>query len=144
MHRTQRVTVGSVMTTDLLTVQRHETLDLAALVMDRRRIRQLIVVDDDGLFLGLVSYRALLRLLADQRAGDLEEGVAVGGYMDPDVLTVTPGTPLQDAIRLMLAQDRSVIPVVEDGRVIGILSEHDVVRVTAGFLEPMQENAPGA
>lgn len=139
-----RETVGGVMTTELQTVAPDERLDLAALVMDRRRIRQLIVVDDDGRLLGLVSYRALLRLVAAHRAGEIEEGGLVGEVMDPDPLTVRTDTALRDAVRLMLEQNISAVPVLEGDRVAGLLSEHDVVRYTGELLETGSPPGPGA
>ena len=97
MHRTGRFTVGSVMTTDVLSVGRSEPLDLAALAMDQRRIRQLVVLEDDGRLAGLVSYRALLRLVASHRADEIAEGGPVSGFMDADPVTVDPGTALRHA-----------------------------------------------
>lgn len=140
MNRADRFTVRGVMTTDLFTVKRGELLDLAALVMDRRRIRQLLVVDDDGCLLGVVSYRAILRLMTEYQPGDSRAGVTVDAYMESDPVTVTPDTPLRDAIRTMLEAGVSVVPVVEQRRAVGVLSEHDVVGVARGLLE----RAPGA
>lgn len=122
------------MTTDLLTVSPTDRLDLAALVMDRRGIRQLLVVDEAGRLLGLVSYRALLRLVATHRAGDIEDCGPVEAFMVPDPVTVSPGTLLTDAIQVMLDRNVSVVPVVDGDRVVGILSEHDVVRVAGRLL----------
>lgn len=137
-----RATVGGVMTTELQTVAPDERLDLAALVMDRRRIRQLLVVDDDGRLLGLVSYRALLRLVAAHRAGEIEAGGLVREFMDPEPLTVTKDTPLREAVRLMLEREVSAVPVLDDDRVAGLLSEHDVVRFTGELMESGSPSAP--
>lgn len=134
MDRTDPQTVGDVMTTDLLTVGPDERVDLAAVVMDRRHIRQLLVVDDDGLLLGLVSYRALLRLLTARRTGEIDERGPVRPFMAADPVVVTAATPLRDAIRVMLERDLSAVPVVEEGRPVGILSEHDVVDVARRLL----------
>lgn len=128
-------TAGSVMTTDLLTVGPAERLDLAALMMDRRAIRQLLVVDPDGRLLGIVSYRALIQLLSARRAAEIEGGGLVREFMEPDPVTVSPTTPLRDVIRLMLEEEVSAVPVVDEGSVVGIVSEHDVVRVAGGLLE---------
>lgn len=122
------------MTTDLLTVGPDERLDLAAMVMDQRRIRQLLVVDDADRFLGLVSYRALLRLLAEQ-AEAVDDDVSVRAFMDADPPTVGPGTSLRHAIELMIEERVSALPVVEDGKAVGILSEHDIFRVTGNLLQ---------
>ena len=123
------------MTTELLTVGPGERLDLAGLLMERSRIRQLVVVDADGGLLGLVSYRALLRLLAARRSETLEEGGLVEEFMIRDPVTVTPATPLRDAVRLMLEHEVSALPVVDDGRVVGILSEHDITTVARALLD---------
>lgn len=141
---TDRPTVGSAMTTELLTVAPDDRLDLAGLLMERRRIRQLVVVDHDGRLLGLVSYRAILRLLAARRAGEIEEGGRVDAFMVPDPVTVTTATPLREAIRLMLEHDVSAVPVVDGHRVVGILSEHDVARVAGELLAeaPRRTDAP--
>lgn len=135
MSRADRFTVRGVMTTDLCTVKRGEPLDLAALVMARRRVRQLLVVDDDGCLLGVVSYRAILRLMTEYQPGDSQAGVTVDAYMEPDPVTVTPDTMLRDAIRTMLEAGVSVVPVVEQRRAVGVLSEHDVVRLAWRLLE---------
>lgn len=121
------------MTTELVTVDPDERLDLAGLIMQQRRIRQLLVVDDEGRLLGLVSYRALLRLLA-HRVRAVDECGSVRAFMDPDPVTVTPTTPLRQAIRMMLERRVSAVPVVDDEKVVGILSEHDVARLTGSLL----------
>ena len=144
MNRADRFTVRRVMTTDLFTVEPGERLDLAAMVMDRRRIRQLLVVDDDGGLLGVVTYRAILRLLTDYQPGTQREGVTVDAYMESEPVTVTPDTALRDAIRTMLEAGVSVVPVVERGRAVGVLSEHDVVRVARGLLEQVPSPASGS
>lgn len=144
MGRTQPHTVGGVMTTALHTVGPDHRLDLAALVMDEQRVRQLVVVDDDGALLGMVSYRALVKLVAAHRAGELGEGGAVSECMDPDPVSVQPTTRLKDAIRIMLDHQVSAVPVLDEGRVVGIVSEHDVMRMTAGLLELGPDALTGA
>lgn len=131
------------MTTDLLTVGPDERLDIAAMVMEQRRIRQLLVVDDAERFLGLVSYRALLRLLAEQ-AGEMGDDVAVRAYVDRDPPTVTPRTPLREAIQLMLEERVSALPVVVGGNAVGILSEHDIFRVAGSLLQRPTEGGGDA
>lgn len=129
-------TVADAMTAEVLTVGPGERLEPAGLLMERSRVRQLVVVDDDGGLLGLLSYRALLRLLAARRSGNLEAGGRVEEFMIRDPITVTPATPLREAVRLMLEQEVSALPVVDDDTVVGILSEHDVTTVAATLLDP--------
>ena len=66
------VTIEQLMTTDLVTVAEDDPIELAANLMDWHRIRQVLVEDDGHRLIGLVSYRAMLRLLArgvDARTG---------------------------------------------------------------------------
>ena len=64
------VTVEQLMTTDLVTVAPDDPVELVANLLDWHRIRQVLVEESDGTFVGLVSYRAILRLLA--AGGDCE------------------------------------------------------------------------
>ena len=128
------VTVGQVMSTELRTVAPDERLDLAALVMEEGGVRQLLVVEDGRRLVGLVSYRDLLRLMTAHRTGEIEAGGLVQEFMDPDPVTMTPDAALGDAVRIMITREVTAVPVVEDDRVVGILSEHDVVRVAGELL----------
>ncbi len=127
-------TVGGVMSTRLLTVGPDAALEHAERIMEQRHVRQLVVMDHGQRLLGLLSYRAILRtFVASPEA--LEQGI-VNDLLTRDPPTVTADTPLRDAVRLMLDQDVSVLPVTDaDRRVVGILSEHDVARVLGTLLE---------
>src|SRR3954462_5308338 len=66
-------TVGQFMSTDLFTVQPDDLIGLAASVMDWQHVRHVPVENDEGKLVGLLSHRALLRLLAQGRAGNQGE-----------------------------------------------------------------------
>jgi CBS domain-containing protein len=128
-------TVAEVMTTVLQTVPLDSRLDRAARIMDRHGVRQILVVDEKGRLAGLVSYRALLRVVASGRLDELERGVAVRDVMEVPPLRFTPATPLLDAIRMMMKERISAAPVLEDDRPVGIVSEHDVVALAHRLLD---------
>jgi CBS domain-containing protein/gamma-glutamylcysteine synthetase len=124
------------MTTSLFTVHEDESLDLAAFLMDRQHIRHVLVEDDEHRLVGLVSYRSLLRLLAN---GELEGegiGIPVRGVMEPDPLTVSPETLTREAIELMRTRRISCLPVVSDGKLVGIVSERDFLSLAYRLLAP--------
>jgi CBS domain-containing protein/gamma-glutamyl:cysteine ligase YbdK (ATP-grasp superfamily) len=133
-------TVGQFMTTDLFTVQPGDLVDFAASLMDWEHIRHVPVEDNQGKLVGLVSHRALLRLVAEGKGSEFEP-VAVSSIMRTDPLTVEPGTKTLEAIRLM--QDRRVgcLPVVEDGKLVGIVTERDLVFVAAKLVEEQLKNS---
>ncbi len=127
-------TIGQFMTTDLFTVRPDDLVDFAASLMEWEHIRHVPVEDDRGALLGLVSHRALLRLVA---RGTEKEGrpIAVREVMKADPLAVPPDTPTLEAIRLMRDHKVGCLPVVEDGRLLGIVTERDLLNVAAALVE---------
>ncbi|MDX1381056.1 MAG: CBS domain-containing protein, partial [Xanthomonadales bacterium] len=127
-------TVGQFMTQDLFTVRPDDIVDFAATLMDWRHVRHVPVEDDNGLLVGLVSHRALLRLVAQGRVGR-DHKVSVEEIMNREPVTVTPDTRTVDAIRLMREKKLSCLPVVHDDRLVGIVTEHDLIVVSSRLLE---------
>jgi len=78
----------------------------------------------DGEVVGVVSLRDVERAARDGRLD-----LPVGGYMSSEVLTTSPETTLDEAMRAMVRADVGRLPVMRDGHVVGILSRTDVLRV---------------
>jgi CBS domain-containing protein len=134
--------VGQFMTTDLFTVRPGDLVDLAASLMDWRHIRHVPVEDNEGRLVGLVSHRALLRLLG-QGLKTEDPGVPVRQIMKPDPITVTPETPTLQAIELMRKHRVGCLPVTEEDRLVGIITERDLLRVSAMLFEQhLRETTP--
>ncbi|HMB70087.1 MAG TPA: CBS domain-containing protein [bacterium] len=134
--------VEQYMTTELFTVHRDEVIDLVANVMDWKHIRHVPVEDDDGKLVGIVSYRSLLRLLARDLPHHRERPVPVAEVMAQNVVTCSPKTTTLEAIRLMREKKVACLPVTVDGRLVGIVSERDFLRVAGALLDAqLQGNA---
>lgn len=127
-------TVGQYMTTDLFTVRPDDIVDFAASLMEWRHIRHVPVEDDSGQLLGLLSHRALLRLIT---TGQDNESVTVSEIMKENPLTVSPETSTVEAIRIMREERLSCLPVTKDGKLLGILTEHDLIVVASRLLEKL-------
>ncbi|MCH7813609.1 MAG: CBS domain-containing protein, partial [Planctomycetes bacterium] len=127
--------VDQYMTTDLFTVHEDDVIDLVANLMDWRYIRHVPVEDDQHRLVGLVSYRALLRLLAQDLPHGKENPLAVSKVMQADPVTVSPETPTLDAIELMREHRVSCLPVVKDERLVGIVTERDFMHIAGELLE---------
>jgi CBS domain-containing protein len=127
-------TVGQFMTQDLFTVRPDDIVDFAATLMDWRHVRHVPVEDDSGRLVGLVSHRALLRLVAQGRVGR-DHKVTVEEIMHREPVTVRPDTPTVDAIRLMREKKLACLPVTQDNRLVGIVTEHDLIIVASRLLE---------
>ena len=128
-------TVGQFMSTDLFTVRPEDLVDLVASVMDWRHIRHVPVEDADGRLVGLVSHRALLRLVGKGSREGPGDPVSVREIMTADPLTVSPDTPTLVALRKMRKAEVGCLPVVEDERLVGIVTERDFVEVSGRLLE---------
>src|SRR5205085_12085953 len=119
------LTVEQVMSTDLHTVQEDEVVDMVASLMDWAHIRHVPVEDAQNRLVGLVSYRSLLRLMA--RGWKPSDGTAipVSEIMRRDLVTVAPEVTTLDAIAIMRRRHISCLPVVRDGRLVGVVTEGD-------------------
>jgi CBS domain-containing protein len=131
--------VRELMTTDPTTLKRNDKLTLADDIMRLGRVRHLPVVEDDGeLLVGVVSQRDLFRNALAQALGygkhaqrKILDTLSVKDVMATDVVTTGPETSLVEAARLLTERKIGCLPVVENGRLVGILTEGDFVAVVA-------------
>ena len=133
--------VSQFMATDLFTVRPDDIVDFAATLMDWRHVRHVPVEGDDGELVGLVSHRALLRLVATGRIGG-EHKVTVKEIMNKNPVTVNSNATTVDCIRLMREVKVACLPVVDDGKLLGLITEHDLIVVSSHLLERyLEENS---
>ena len=133
-----RLQVRDVMSRDVHTVKRNDELAIADALMKQERVRHLPVLDEDGKVCAVVSQRdlfrgALLRALGyGSRAEELMlRQVPVKEAMSAEIQTTAPDTPVADAARLMIERKIGCLPVIENGRLVGIVTETDFVRLVA-------------
>jgi len=126
--------VSQFMATDLFTVRPDDIVDFAATLMDWRHVRHVPVEGDDGELVGLVSHRALLRLVATGRVGG-EHKVTVDEIMNRRPVTVNSDATTVEAIRVMRESEVACLPVVDDGKLLGLITEHDLLVVSSHLLE---------
>lgn len=126
--------VEQYMTTHLFTVHEDELIDLVAFLMDRKQIRHVLVEDDDHHLTGIVSYRSLLRIIS-QDGGEGARDRPVREIMETDPVTASPETSTLEAIELLRKHRVSCLPVVKEGRLVGIVSERDFMPIAYHLLE---------
>ncbi|MEJ7598531.1 MAG: glutamate-cysteine ligase family protein [Kofleriaceae bacterium] len=132
--------VDQYMTTDLFTVQADDAIEIVANLMSWERIRHVPVEDKDNRLVGLVTYRAVLRFLT---TGGSIQNTPVSEIMKTDVHTVGLETPTLDAIRLLRRFRIGCLPVVQDMRLVGILTEEDMMTIASRLLEHQLGGTPG-
>ena len=115
--------VSEHMATDLLTVEAATPLNDAAHEMDERGVGAVLVLAGERLQ-GVFTERDVLRAVARGRAGD----ATVGDFMTPHPETIEPDDTTEHAAVLMIHGGFRHLPVVDAGKVVGILSIRDLMR----------------
>jgi CBS domain-containing protein len=112
-------TVADVMTKDVLTVDPSDTIGEAAEKMNAANVGAVVVVEDFVRIVGIVTERDLLRAVAARaRAAEAR----VRQWMTVDPVTIDPGTTIDEAAEIMFEHNFRHLPVVKDGRPLGIVS----------------------
>jgi CBS domain-containing protein len=112
---------------EVATIEPGRSLSEAARVLAERRIGALLIVDGDRPVTGIISERDIVRAVAMHGAKALDEPVS--RFMTEKVVTCTGETSINDVMELMTQQKFRHIPVVESGRLSGIISIGDVVKL---------------
>ncbi len=116
--------VRDAMTTDVVTARATEEIDAVGARLVEGRHRSLPVVDEQRRLVGLVSEADILgKEPRSGRAG----GRTVGSVMTKDVVTLSPDDSIASARLLIAEHGLRMVPVVEGGRVVGVLSRSDLV-----------------
>jgi CBS domain-containing protein len=110
---------------DVATIQPHRTIGEAAKLLSSQRIGAVLVTGADGHILGILSERDIVRAISVSAAA-LED--AVSKYMTERVVTCTPDMLVYDVMESMTQGRFRHLPVVEEGRLAGIVSIGDVVK----------------
>jgi CBS domain-containing protein len=121
-------TIKDVMSADLIHVEAHDTVTTAAAIMDAARVGAALVMEGEALQ-GIFTERDVLRALKRDPHGVLDS--PVGDWMTNDPMTVAADAPVMDALRLMLRGGFRHLPVVDDERLVGIVSLRDLARALA-------------
>lgn len=128
--------VKNWMTKDPVTIGPDATLPEVHEKMKEYGIRRLPVVDEEDTLLGIISLSDVQEAEpSDAKALNIYEltyllsKIKVGRLMKKDVITVTPDTSIADCAKLMMEKKIGGLPVVEDGKVVGIITESDIFRL---------------
>jgi CBS domain-containing membrane protein len=132
--------VSDLMTRDVKTLRRNDKLSVADELMKVGRFRHAVVLDSEGEVVGVVSqrsifYGALAWSMGQGQVAHQKELDAhpVKDVMESDPVTVHPEAPLSEAAATMMARKIGCLPVVDSGRLVGILTEGDFLRMMTGF-----------
>lgn len=130
--------VKQIMSRKLEFLNVYDTLSLADDLMVIRRIRHLPIMED-GKLVGIVTQRDLFRAglaeameFSKKAEGRFLGTVLVDEVMTREVVTIDQNADVKEAARIMSSRKIGCLPVVAGAKLVGLLSESDILRVVAG------------
>lgn len=127
--------VRDLMTEDVATLNEDDNLASLYDLMDRKHIRHVPIVDEEEALVGIVSDRDLLKGALGEEASlplsvrrQMLEQVQISEIMNTEPETVDPEQAAKEAGEAMMEFKVSCMPVVDGGRLVGIITESDFVR----------------
>jgi acetoin utilization protein AcuB len=144
------VRVKDVMTRPAVCFRREMTVGAAVKAMRARKIRHAPVVDDKGALVGMVTDRDLRQAVLEPALAEEMEALGqalrtrpVKDVMTWAVITAKPETGIREAARLMHANKIGALPVLQNGRVAGVLTGSDVLKALIQILDEGVVSKPG-
>ena len=122
------LTAGAIMTSELVTVRPESSIEEAIELLLAEKISGLPVVDDDGQLVGLVTEFALLAVAYDRRITNH----TVERYMTRELITVEADEPVSRVADLCIVHRVRRVPVMKDGRLVGLIARRDVLQALVG------------
>ncbi len=130
------MTVEYRMTLNPVTINPEASVVEASTLMKKEKVHRLPVLDSDKKLVGVISEKDILfatpspaSSLSIHEMAYLLAKLTVGSLMTKDPVTITKDVPVEEAARIMVDQDLSCLPVVDDGTLVGIVSKSDLFKI---------------
>jgi len=134
-----RMLVKDVMTSPVIAIDKEDTAQEAAQLMDKNDVGCIIVTSNDEKPVGIITERDMItRVLAKNT---LPSKVKASKVMTSPLLTIDPDETLTEAARKMSRLNVRRLGVIYKGNLVGLVSSKDILAVTPELLEIIQERA---
>lgn len=134
--------VKDIMTSPVFSLRETDSLHHARALMDLQRIRHIPIVTLDNEFTGLITHRDILSAtisklaeLDSETQKEIDSGIPIHEIMRTDIATVDEKTSLKTAAEILLNHKYGCLPVVNNGGLVGIVTEADFLRLTISLME---------
>jgi CBS domain-containing membrane protein len=134
--------VKDIMTSEVFVLHAAQTLELVRSLMRIKHVRHVPIVEPDNTFVGLMTHRDLLAQtishLADvdeEEQEYLDRNIHIMNIMKTDVTTADPEMDICSAITLLLEHKYGCLPIVSEGKLVGIVTEADFLKLTLELLQ---------
>lgn len=138
--------VKDLMTKPVFSLKETDSLHSARSMMDLQRIRHIPIITVDNVFTGLITHRDILSAtishladLDEETQKDIDSGIPIKEIMRTDVATTTGDMLIKEAAQILLNHKYGCLPVVEEGSLVGIVTEADFLRLAINLMEALED-----
>jgi CBS domain-containing membrane protein len=139
--------IKDIMTSEVFVLHAAQTLELVRSLMRIKHVRHVPIVEPDNTFVGLMTHRDLLAQtishlaeVDDEEQEYLDRHIHIMNIMKTDVTTVDPEMSVCNAITMLLEHKYGCLPVVTDGKLVGIVTEADFMKLTLNLLRKSESS----
>ncbi len=126
--------VSTIMSTDIIALNRDDDLETAEMLFKRNKIRHIPVVTED-VVIGMLSYTDLLRISFADAVDETETEVdtlvynmfTIDQVMAKNIVTVKSTATIKEVAKILATQEFHALPVVDDGILVGIVTTTDLI-----------------
>jgi CBS domain-containing protein len=138
-------TVEEIMTTELITLRASDNIEAARNAMTEYHIRHILITNDDGALIGLVTHRDVLAAsrskldpIQEAHPASFEASTPLKDIMTTELDVVSEKMNLREAALRLQAHKYGCLPVVSQGKLKGIITDSDFVAVAINLLEQLE------
>lgn len=126
--------ISELMTRNPHALAPNDTMDLAEKLFEKHQIHHVPIVENDRL-VGMVTYADFLKIVREIFGGKdeihknnlIKGSITASEIMSKDLFCLAPDDTLGDAVKMMRSKRVNALPVLEKGRLVGIVTVHDML-----------------
>ena len=134
------IKVGDIMKTSLVAITESATVQEAAKIMKSRDIGSILVKDKNKKIYGILTDRDLVEKVLSK---GLKSNTGIAKFISKPLVGIRPDSDISEAAKLMGNEDLRRLVVFKEGKVIGILSEKDIVKISPSLYDLIAEKVEG-
>jgi len=138
--------IRELMTAPVYSLRETDTLQSARVLMEKKRIRHVPITSSDTRFLGLITNRDVLANTVSHLANidpatqnEIDAGIPLQEIMRTDVHILSPEQTVREAAHILYHHKYGCLPVVENEKLVGIVTEADFLQLTIQLLDAMDQ-----
>ncbi|MFH0832158.1 MAG: CBS domain-containing protein [Candidatus Aenigmatarchaeota archaeon] len=128
-----RALVKDVMNKNVRTIGLDDSVENAAKIMKKYDVGSVLVIGEKNVKGIITTKDVVYKCVADKCGSTAKE------IMTKDVITISPNTTIEDAAKLMVERNIEKLPVLDNNRIVGIITNNDILRVEPALFEILLE-----